>query len=57
MASVGSTHFDTRSFELNDEASLNVDSPNNDRGFRSRRRPHGFGRVVEALLLPIRAQL
>jgi cardiolipin synthase A/B len=73
MVSVGSTNFDTRSFELNDEASLNV----YDRGFAQKmtdlfesdlrkasrytldrwRSRPLLQRAAETVLLPIRAQL
>jgi cardiolipin synthase len=73
MVSVGSTNFDMRSFELNDEASLNV----YDAGFASRMTqvfeedlkastPYDFARwqrrpwlekVAEVALIPIKSQL
>jgi cardiolipin synthase len=73
MVSVGSTNFDTRSFELNDEASLNIyDSPFATRMTRlfetdvSRAVPYSLEkwrarpltqRLAEQVLLPLRAQL
>jgi cardiolipin synthase A/B len=73
MVSVGSTNFDTRSFELNDEASLNVyDSAfaaDMTRVFESdlsRATPYGLEnwrsrpltrKIAEEILLPLRAQL
>jgi cardiolipin synthase len=73
MVSVGSTNFDSRSFRLNDEASLNV----YERGFAERmtavfeadltstksytlemwRERPWKQRVVEKFVLPIRSQL
>jgi cardiolipin synthase len=73
MVSVGSTNFDMRSFELNDEASLNV----YDAKFAQRMtevfeedlkssNPYGFQRwqqrprlekIAEVILIPIKSQL
>ncbi|MDB6088633.1 MAG: phospholipase family protein [Gammaproteobacteria bacterium] len=73
MVSVGSTNFDTRSFELNDEASLNVYDAEFARqmtavfeadlalsvpySLTSWRKRPWLQKAAEAILLPIRAQL
>jgi cardiolipin synthase len=73
MVSVGSTNFDTRSFELNDEASLNVYGREfaaqmtaffeadlrsaGAYGLADWQRRGWSARAAEAILLPIRAQL
>jgi cardiolipin synthase len=73
MVSVGSTNFDMRSFELNDEASLNIydatfaermtDVFENDLkastsyDFQRWQRRPWLERIAEVILIPIRSQL
>jgi cardiolipin synthase len=73
MVSVGSTNFDTRSFELNDEASLNIYDPGFARqmtdvfeadlrsatpfSLEQWQKRSYFQRAAESILLPIRSQL